>query len=137
MDMIIESNLRSTEPGRVLEGQTAKIVQEAGTLEGTGLKMKTALDQPAGDIDILASNATNKYIIEVKQSVGALRPDQIEKLTNPLHPNYFNHEGREIIFYLENPIPHGPEQLAKLKLLEEKGIRVVSSPEELRGLFQP
>jgi len=92
---------------------------------------------PVGDIDILASNGTNKYIIEAKTSVGAIDPKQIEKLTDPLNPNFFNHEGREIIYYLENPIPKGPKQLENLKLLEEKGIRVISSPEELRGLFQP
>jgi len=99
--------------------------------------MKTALDQPVGNIDILASHGTNKCIIEVKQSSGAIDAKQIDKLTNPLNATYFNHEGREIIYYLENPIARGPKQLEKLKILEEKGIRIISAPEELRGLFQP
>jgi hypothetical protein len=80
---------------------------------------------------------TNKYIIEAKTSVGAIRSSQIDKLTNPLHPNFFNHEGRQIIYYLENPNPSGPKQLENLRLLEEKGVKIISSPEELRGLFQP
>ncbi|MCL1791908.1 MAG: hypothetical protein FWG40_11315 [Peptococcaceae bacterium] len=137
IDMIIEANLKSGNKGKILEGETAQIVQDAGVLEGTSLKLETPTKMPVGDIDILASSGTNKYIIEVKESVGAIRSSQIDKLTNPLHPNFFNHEGRQIIYYLENPIANGPEQLAKLKLLEEKGVRIISSPEELRGLFQP
>jgi len=136
MDAIINANLSSGKEGRVLEGKIAQIVKESGTLEATGLKIETLSKQPISDIDILASSGANRYIIEVKNSVGAIDKRQLDKQINPNGEGFFNHEGREIIYYISDPIPNGKKEIEKLKLLEDNNIKIFSSREELRGLFE-
>ena len=129
---IINSRLKSSKPGDILEGQVAQAVQETGLLKGCGLKIETANKMLAGDIDVL----TDSYIIEVKKSLGAFEKEQLDKLTNPNHPKYFNFDGKGIIYYIEDMTIKNPHNLEALKMLQNaENVIVVHTLDELKGVI--
>ena len=134
MDAIIKSRLSSRRPGDILEGQVAQAVQEMGLLKGVGLKIETADKLLAGDIDVL----TDKYIIEVKKSFGAVGKNQLDKLINPNHPNYFNFDGKDIIYYIEDATTDKIyKQKAYDMLKNTENVKIVHNLEELKGVLLP
>jgi len=42
-----------------------------------------------------------------------------------------------IVYYVNDPVPHGAREIEKIKLLENNDIRIISTHDELRGLFNP
>ena len=129
---IINSRLKSSKPGDVLEGQVAQAVQETGLLKGCGLKIETANKMLAGDIDVL----TDSYIIEVKESIGAVKEGQFKKLTNPNDPKYFNFDNKDIIYYIKNSDTKNPYNKAKLDMLKSaENVTVVHTLDELKGVL--
>ena len=126
--------LSSNEKGELLEGQVAQAVQEMGLLKGVGLQLKRADKLLAGDIDVL----TDKYIIEVKKSFGAVNKDQLDKLINPNHSNYFNFDGKDIIYYIEGATTDKIyKQKAYDMLKNTENVIVVYNLEELKGVLLP
>ena len=146
MDAIIKSKLghakkvsnidelSSNEKGELLEGQVAQAVQEMGLLKGVGLKMERMDKTAAGDIDVL----TDKYIIEIKKSLGGVGEKQFDKLINPNNADYFNFDGKDIIYYIEDVTidkPHKQKMYDMLKNTEN--VKIVHNLEELKGVLLP
>ena len=146
MDAIIKSKLghakkvsnidelSSNEKGELLEGQVAQAVQEMGLLKGVGLKMERIDETVAGDIDVL----TDKYIIEIKKSLGGVGEKQFDKLINPNNADYFNFDGKDIIYYIEDVTidkPHKQKMYDMLKNTEN--VKIVHNLEELKGVLLP
>ena len=75
---------------------------------------------------------TDSHIIEVKKSLSALGEKQFDKLTNPLNEKYFNYDNREVIYFIEDVTVKNKTQADLLKMLSDKGIRVISSLDELK-----
>ena len=129
---IINSKLKSSIDGDILEGQVAQAVQEMGLLKGSGLSIKNANKSKAGDIDVL----TDSYIIEVKKSLGAVKKGQFDKLTSPNHPNYFNFDGKDIIYYIEDITTDKPYKKKALEMLQNaENVTVVHTLDELKGVI--
>ena len=129
---IINSKLKSSIDGDILEGQVAQAVEETGMLKGCGLKIETANQTLAGDIDVL----TDSYIIEVKKSLGAVKKGQFDKLTSPNHPNYFNFDGKDIIYYIEDITTDKPYKKKALEMLQNaENVTVVHTLDELKGVL--
>jgi len=84
-----------------------------------------------GDVDIL----TDLYIIEVKKSIGAVDTKQLDKLTNPANPDYFNFDGKNIVYYIEDTTIKNPFNEKTLQALEEAGVTVVNTLDDLKGVI--
>lgn len=132
IDAIIDKNLKSAQPGDRLEGEVASEVKKIGRLQGTGVELKMQDGRIAGDIDVL----TDSHIIEVKKSLGAVDKKQFDKLTNPLNEKYFNYDNREIIYYIEDVKIKGRAQENIVKMIEDKGIKIISSKNELEEVLK-
>ena len=132
MQAIIKSKLKSSIDGNILEGQVAQAVQEMGLLKGSGLSIERVDKSIAGDIDVL----TDSYIIEVKKSLGAIKKDQFDKFINPNHPDYFNFDGRDIIYYIEDITTDKPYKKKALEMLQNtENVTVVHTLDELKGVL--
>ena len=132
MQAIIKSKLNSSKPGDVLEGQVAQAVQEMGLLKGSGLSIERVDKSAAGDVDVL----TDSYIIEVKKSLGGVGEKQFDKLTNPNNADYFNFDGKGIIYYIEDMTIEKPHNLEALKMLQSaENVTVVHTLDELKGVL--
>lgn len=78
----IESAKNSSHRGKAVEGKVGTFVQQKIEVSGFGVEVKNStLGQSATNLGI----ATSSQIIEVKKSVGAVKTDQIDRLTNPNH----------------------------------------------------
>jgi len=131
LDAIINSKLNSSKPGDILEGQVAQAVKETGELKATGLSLERVNGTKVGDVDIL----TDLYIIEVKKSIGAVDTKQLDKLTNPANPDYFNFDGKNIVYYIEDTTIKNPFNEKTLQALEEAGVTVVNTLDDLKGVI--
>lgn len=133
----IETKLTSNDPGDQIEGKVGKYINENTSCEITAFaqpveKIKPK-GPPAGDIDV----ATDKYIIEVKKSTKAIKTKQIDKYTNSSNPDYFNYEGKQVVFYIDEPIDMSNKYTAEMiNDMENSGIKVVNSLEELKGVIE-
>ncbi|WP_339314131.1 hypothetical protein [Paenibacillus sp. FSL M7-0896] len=73
----------------------------------------------------------------MKKSASAIKIDQIDRLIDPNHPQFFNYEGKKVIVYIDEAITTtNPETLAKINYLKEKGIIIVNSLEELGKVIE-
>ncbi|OMF63536.1 WXG100 family type VII secretion target [Paenibacillus sp. FSL R5-0766] len=132
IDAIIEKNLKSSKAGDVLEGQVAQTVKGTGRLQGTGIQLKLQDDTIAGDIDVL----TDSHLIEVKKSLSAVSKKQFDKLTDPLNEKYFNYDNKEIIYYIEDITVNNRTQENLVKMIQNKGIKIISSANELEEVLK-
>ena len=129
---IIKSKLKSSESGDILEGQVAQAVQEMGLLKGSGLSIERVDKSIAGDIDVL----TDSYIIEVKESLGGVKKKQFDKFINPNHPDYFNFDGKGIIYYIEDITIKNRYNQEILEMLQNtENVTVVHTLDELKGVL--
>ncbi|MGG3504891.1 hypothetical protein ABES58_05335 [Paenibacillus lautus] len=91
------------------------------------------MDKRATDVDI----ATNTQIIEVKKSVGAVKIDQIDRLTNPNNIDFFNYESKEVILYIDEPLKTlNKFDLEKIEYAKSQGVTIVNSLEELGSVLK-
>ncbi|KGP84614.1 hypothetical protein P364_0104165 [Paenibacillus sp. MAEPY2] len=132
IDAIIEKNLKSSKAGDVLEGEVAQTVKGTGRLQGTGIQLKLQDDTIAGDIDVL----TDSHLIEVKKSLSAVSKKQFDKLTDPLNEKYFNYDNKEIIYYIEDITVNNRTQENLVKMIQNKGIKIISSTNELEEVLK-
>ena len=107
------------------------MVQETGQLKGVGLELKGSDGLTAGDVDIL----TDSYIIEVKKSLGAVKLKQLDKLINSNNPNFFNYDGKKIIYYIEKIDTNSVSAKEALAALDKSGVTVISTLDELKGVL--
>ncbi|MDR6725695.1 MULTISPECIES: hypothetical protein [Paenibacillus] len=124
----------SKDVGKAIEGTVGGDVLKRIEVTGFGLKLDNiTTGKPAGDIDVL----TNNQIIEVKKSMSAVKMNQIDKYTNPGHPQFFNYEGREVVLYVHESFNSSNSQTVKmLQSLNDKGVIVVNSLKELEGVLK-
>ena len=133
----IDAKLKSNDPGDQVEGKVGKFINENTSCEITAFAQPVEKlrpkGPPAGDIDV----ATDKYIIEVKKSTKAIKEKQIDKYINSSNPDYFNYEGKQVIFYIDEEIDMSKKYTAEMiKDMESSGIKVVNSLEELKGVVE-
>ncbi|MCK6077086.1 WXG100 family type VII secretion target [Paenibacillus silvae] len=124
----IESAKNSSNAGKAIEGKVGDFVQQKIKITGFGQEVLDTTGKKVTDLDAV----TSKQIIEVKKSASAIKTDQIDRLIDPKHPQFFNYEGKEVIVYIDEAITTtNPQTLAKVNYLKEKGIIVVNSLEQL------
>ncbi|MGG4095005.1 hypothetical protein [Paenibacillus lautus] len=130
----IESAENSSNAGKAVEGKVGKFVQQKTEVTGFGVEVKNlTLDKRATDVDI----ATNTQIIEVKKSVGAVKIDQIDRLTNPNNIDFFNYESKEVILYIDEPLKTlNKFDLEKIEYAKSQGVTIVNSLEELGSVLK-
>ncbi|WP_145415197.1 WXG100 family type VII secretion target [Paenibacillus xylanexedens] len=132
LDAIIEKNLKSSIDGDILEGKVAQTVKGTGRLQGTAIQLHMKDDTKAGDIDVL----TDSHLIEVKKSLSAVSKKQFNKLTDPMDEKFFNFNNREVIYYIEDTTVKNKTQENILKMIHDKGIRIISSTGELEEVMR-
>ena len=132
IESIVNSKLNSSKPGDILEGQVAQVVKETEHLKGSGLRIERPNGSKAGDIDVL----TDSYIIEVKKSFAAVDKKQFDKLTNPQNADYFNFDGKGIIYYIEDSTIKNPYNQKTLEMLQSsENVTVVHTLDDLKGVI--
>ena len=132
IESIVNSKLNSSKPGDILEGQVAQVVKETEHLKGSGLSIERPNGSKAGDIDVL----TDSYIIEVKKSFAAVDKKQFDKLTNPQNADYFNFDGKGIIYYIEDSTIKNPYNQKTLEMLQSsENVTVVHTLDDLKGVI--
>ena len=114
-----------------LEGEVARIASQNTTVEAVGLKIKTPGGDQTAEVDIV----TTDYIIEVKKSAADIDYGQLARLTQPGDQGYFNYARKDVIYYIEDTTSTAPQDAAKLTALENSGVKVVSSADELIGVL--
>ena len=129
-DIIYE--LTDVEKQIFLEGQVGQAVLGMGILKGIDLKLKRANRSLAGNIDAL----TDKYIIEIKRTFGAVKKEQLDKLINPNNADYFNFDGKGIIYYIEDAAIDNPHKQKMYDMLKNtENVKIVHNLEELKGVL--
>lgn len=122
----IESAKNSSNAGKAIEGKVGDFVQQKTNVTGFGQEVLDTTGKKVTDLDAV----TSKQIIEVKKSASAIKTDQIDRLIDPNHPQFFNYEGKEVIVYIDEAITTtNPQTLAKVNYLKEKGVIIVNSLE--------
>ncbi|MNJ82097.1 hypothetical protein D3C77_812610 [compost metagenome] len=56
-------------------------------------------------------------------------------MTNPLNEKYFNYDKREVIYFIEDVTVNNKTQENLVKMLEGKGIKIISSLRELEEVL--
>ena len=109
-------------------------VQQKIEVSGFRVEVKNStLGQSATNLGI----ATSSQIIEVKKSVGAVKTDQIDRLTNPNHQDFFNYESKEIVLYIDEPMKNlNKFELEKIEFAKSQGVTIVNSLEELGSVLK-
>jgi len=128
---MIEAKCNSTDTATRLEGEVAQVTSQNTTVEAVGLKIKTPAGGQTTEVDIV----TTDYIIEVKTSSADIDYGQLARLTQPGDPGYFNYARKGVIYYIEDTTSAAPQDAAKLAALENAGVKVVSSADELIGVL--
>lgn len=81
---------------------------------------------------------TKSQIIEVKKLAASLKIEQIDRITDSTNPQFFNFEDKELIIYIDDFIEEiiNPKILEKIHYIQEKGIKIVNSLEELEEVLK-
>ena len=129
----IQSALNSKQIGTQIEGKVGDFVQQRTEITGFGLEIKNSFKEKVTDLDI----ETKTQIIEVKKSISAIKDEQIDRLINGKDKGFFNYEAKEVILYIDEPIPYTkPSVNNSINKIKDKGIIVVNSLEELEGVLK-
>lgn len=127
----IESALKSSDPGKLVEGRIGDFVKKQGKeIEGFGLKIQNSTTgQTAGDIDVM----TKKAIIEVKKSASSFKEGQVDKFTNPSMANFLNSNNRRAILYIDEALT----EAQRVKILSQipNNVTLVNSLDELAKIL--
>jgi len=127
--------------GDVLELKVMEVVRDMGLLTGFGVNIIRGTGKPkrgnAGDIDVL----TDDFIIEIKASLNAFNNDinKVDKFADPMNKDYFNHDDRMIIFFIDNIVvePSVQHIWDRLKFWEGEGrIMIVDCVDELKNILR-
>ncbi|MED0673652.1 hypothetical protein P4S95_26150 [Aneurinibacillus aneurinilyticus] len=88
----------------------------------------------AGDLDVV----TKDEIIKVKKSLKAVTDvEQFDKYGNVNHDGYFNHDQKKVILYIDKSLTNlHPNDLKKLEAIKSKGVTIVDSIDELKGVLK-
>lgn len=125
------SQMKSSSIGDRVEAEVGYFIKNKMGLNLTDFANKVTYADgiPIGDIDC----ATRKVIIEVKQSVGSVKKEQLYKLVDTNYGTYINVQQKKVVLYIDEPMGELRGKEAE-KILEIKGmgVRVVNSLEELR-----
>ncbi|MET3940944.1 WXG100 family type VII secretion target [Paenibacillus sp. PvP094] len=130
----IDQLLNSKDSGKATEAKAAYAVRESKEVTAFSQKIQRADGNPAGDFDVV----TKHEIIEVKKSLKAITDvEQFDKYVNVKHQDFFNYEQKKVILYIDKPLtnPH-PNDLIKLELIKSRGVTVVNSLDELKGVLK-
>ncbi|PWW44227.1 MULTISPECIES: WXG100 family type VII secretion target [Paenibacillus] len=130
----IDQLLNSKDSGKATEAKAAYAVRESKEVTAFSQKIQRADGNPAGDFDIV----TKHEIIEVKKSLKAITDvEQFDKYVNVKHQDFFNYDQKKVILYIDKPLtnPH-PNDLIKLELIKSKGVTIVNSLDELKGVLK-
>ena len=130
----IESAQNSSNAGKAIEGKVGNFVQQKTEVSGFGQEVLNSSGGKVTDLDVV----TNSQIIEVKKSAAALKIDQIDRLVDATNPQFFNFDNKEVIIYIEESIEGitNPHTLDKIQYIQEKGIKIVNSLDELEGVLK-
>ncbi|MGL4393730.1 MAG: hypothetical protein ACRCS8_00675, partial [Brevinema sp.] len=130
----IESAKNSSNVGKAIEGKVGNFVQQKTEVTGFGLEVLNSSGGKVTDLDVV----TKSQIIEVKKSASSLKIDQIDRLIDQTNPQFFNFENKEVIIYIEESIEGitNPKTLEKIQYIQEKGIKIVNSLDELEGVIK-
>ncbi|MCW3791094.1 WXG100 family type VII secretion target [Paenibacillus sp. LS1] len=130
----IDQLLNSKDSGKATEAKAAYAVRESKEVTAFSQKIQRVDGNPAGDFDVV----TKHEIIEVKKSLKAVTDvEQFDKYVNVKHQDFFNYDQKKVILYIDKPLtnPH-PNDLIKLELIKSKGVTVVNSLDELKGVLK-
>ena len=132
----IDSAINNSRSSRALEGRVADFVNQ-NTDGVTGFNVEVLRHNPAnpngqpirnGEIDV----ATSRHIIEVKESTSAFDPEQIRRLTVADNGRFFNHDNKQVIVFIEQPIDWSNPFIANdLQEARHNGAIIVNSLEAL------
>ena len=130
----IQSALNSKQIGTQIEGKVGDFVQQRTKITGFGLKINNPNKKKGvTDLDIV----TDLQIIEIKKSTSAIKDEQINRLIDPNHEQFFNYEGKEVILYIDELIDYSKSSIKNdIDKIKDKGIIVVNSLEELEGVLK-
>ena len=131
----ISQKLTSPNIGTRIEASVADYINQNtnATITDFANKIRNATGNTIGDIDC----ATMNEIIEVKKSIASVKIEQLEKYINIENTNYFNVSNKTVILYIDDPVDlSNINNINKLNSIKEKGIIVVNSLEELKGVIQ-
>ncbi|MEE4568431.1 adhesin, partial [Paenibacillus polymyxa] len=130
----IDTLLNSKDPGKATEAKVASAVRENKEVTAFGQKIQRADGNPAGDFDVV----TKDEIIEVKKSLKAVtNVEQFDKYVNVNHDGYFNHKQKKVILYIDKPLTKlHQNDLIKLEIIKSKGVTIVNSIDELKGVLK-
>ena len=130
----IQSALNSKQIGTQIEGKVGDFVQQRTEITGFGLKINNPNKKKGvTDLDIV----TDLQIIEIKKSTSAIKDEQINRLIDPNHEQFFNYEGKEVILYIDELIDYSKSSIKNdIDKIKDKGIIVVNSLEELEGVLK-
>ena len=130
----IDAAKNSRDTGKVVEGKVGEFVESHVGVTGFGVEVKNVDNKlRVTDLDVV----TNSQIIEVKKSAGAVKIDQIDRLVDINHKEFFNHNKKEVVLYIDAPLENtGPIASGKIDYAKSKGIKVVNSLDELREVLK-
>ncbi|WP_206099136.1 hypothetical protein [Paenibacillus xylanexedens] len=130
----IDQLLNSKDSGKATEAKAAYTVRESKEVTAFSQKIQRADGNPAGDFDVV----TKHEIIEVKKSLKAITDvEQFGKYVNVKHQDFFNYDQKKVILYIDKPLTNlHPNDLIKLELIKSKGVTVVNSLDELKGVLK-
>ncbi|GGH72400.1 hypothetical protein GCM10008014_58730 [Paenibacillus silvae] len=130
----IDAAKNSRDTGKVVEGKVGEFVESHVGVTGFGVEVKNVDNKlRVTDLDVV----TNSQIIEVKKSAGAVKTDQIDRLVDINHKEFFNHNKKEVILYIDTPLENtGRIASEKIDYVKSKGVKVVNSLDELREVLK-
>ncbi|WP_339290620.1 PrsW family glutamic-type intramembrane protease [Paenibacillus sp. FSL W8-0187] len=130
----IDQFLNSKNVGKATEAKVADFVRNKTDVEVKAYAQKVMRSdgQVAGDLDVVTKDA----IIEVKASIKAVKVDQFNKFTDPTHDLFFNPENKKVVLYIDKSLSNlRPEQQAMLETIKSKGVTIINSLEDLKGVI--
>ena len=76
-------------------------------------------------------------MIEVKSSIGSVKTSQFSKYLDSNNMQYINMSEKKIILYIDEPMVElSSANIQKIHELEENGVEIVNSLEELKGVIE-
>ncbi|MBA9025748.1 PrsW family intramembrane metalloprotease [Peribacillus huizhouensis] len=134
INIAINQFLNSKDVGKATEAKVADFVRNKTEVKvkAYAQKVEKSDGQFAGDLDVVTKDA----IIEVKTSIRSVKVDQFNKFTDPTHDLFFNPENKKVILYIDKSLSNlRPEQKAMLETIKSKGVTIVNSLEDLKGVL--
>ena len=135
IDNKIASKRSGTDDGAIVEAKVADFIKDEMGLELTDFSNKVKYSSKAeevGDIDC----ATERVLIEVKNSITSVDPEQIKKYIDSSHEKYINVLDKKVVVYVDKPMKNlNSINADKLVQLKEMGVKIVNGLEELKGVF--